>query len=91
MGASVPKERKRPITPFLPGKGTILEIKKASPIKGDIAPELNVADMVRTYAQAGAAAISVLTENNYFKGNLEDLLEACSAADSFSNRMARGP
>lgn len=89
MGASVPKERKRPVTPFLPGKGTILEIKKASPSKGDIALTLNVADMVKTYALAGAAAISILTEKNYFKGNLEDLFEACNAADSFSKATGR--
>ena len=31
MGISVPKERRRPVTPFLPDKGVLLEIKKASP------------------------------------------------------------
>ena len=89
MGSSVPKERRRPITPFLPGKGTILEVKKASPSKGDIALDLNVSDTVRTYAQAGAAAISVLTEKNYFKGSLEDLFEVCDAADFFSKETGR--
>ena len=84
MGASVPKERRRPVTPFLPDKGVLLEIKKASPSKGDIALDLNVPAAVEAYAKAGAAAISVLTEKNYFKGSLEDLMAACDAADSFS-------
>ena len=84
MGASIPKERRRPITPFLPDKGVLLEIKKASPSKGDIALDLNVPGTAEAYAKAGAAAISVLTEKNYFKGCLEDLIAACDAADSFS-------
>jgi indole-3-glycerol phosphate synthase len=51
----------------------IAEIKRASPAKGDLDPGLNAADMARTYQAGGAAAISVLTEPEYFKGSLEDL------------------
>src|SRR5690242_9602348 len=48
----------------------ISEIKKASPSKGMLAPDLDYLHVAREYAKAGAAAISVLTEENYFLGSL---------------------
>jgi anthranilate synthase/indole-3-glycerol phosphate synthase/phosphoribosylanthranilate isomerase len=51
----------------------IAEIKRASPSKGDIAPGINAPRQAMTYARAGAAAISVLTEPTWFKGTLEDM------------------
>ena len=51
----------------------IAEIKKASPAKGLFDPNLNPAGRARRYAAAGAAAISVLTEERRFLGSLEDL------------------
>ena len=48
----------------------IAEIKKASPSKGILAGELDVETLARTYASAGAAAISVVTEQDFFQGNL---------------------
>ena len=57
------------------------EIKRASPSKGDIAPGADAAKTARTYASAGAAGISVLTEPTWFKGSLDDLAaarEVCS-------------
>jgi anthranilate synthase/indole-3-glycerol phosphate synthase/phosphoribosylanthranilate isomerase len=51
----------------------IAEIKRASPSKGDIAPGINASRQAMTYARAGAAAISVLTEPTWFKGTLEDM------------------
>jgi len=54
----------------------IAEIKRASPSKGDIQPNLNVADYVTAVTAGGAAALSVLTESNYFKGSLADLQTA---------------
>ena len=47
----------------------ICEIKKASPSKGVIVEDFPYTDIAQDYEQAGAAAISVLTEPNFFKGN----------------------
>lgn len=52
----------------------IAEIKRASPSRGDIAPDIDAAEQGWRYASAGASGISVLTEPTWFKGNLDDLL-----------------
>lgn len=52
----------------------IAEIKRASPSKGDLADITDPAVLAITYEHAGAAAISVLTEERKFKGSLEDLV-----------------
>ena len=57
--------------------GIIAEVKKASPSKGDICPDLDIAACARDYTEAGARAISVLTESRYFKGSLADLKTVC--------------
>ena len=59
-----------------PGIRVVAEIKRASPSKGDIAPHLDPAALAREYERDGAAAISVLTERNFFKGSLEDFAAA---------------
>lgn len=53
----------------------IAEVKKASPSKGLLCPDYQPVELARTYTNNGAAAISVLTESKYFKGNLEHLEE----------------
>lgn len=51
----------------------IAEIKRASPSKGEIKLEVDPAQQATEYEEAGAAAISVLTDTAYFKGSTEDL------------------
>jgi len=51
----------------------IAEVKKASPSRGLLCPDFNPVKLAKEYAQGGAAAISVLTEVNYFGGSLDHL------------------
>ena len=51
----------------------IAEIKKVSPSRADLAPDLDVRATARRYAAAGASAISVLTDARFFGGSLDDL------------------
>jgi indole-3-glycerol phosphate synthase len=53
----------------------IAEIKRASPSKGFLAEIADPAELAQIYQAAGAAAISVLTEERAFKGNLADLAQ----------------
>lgn len=55
------------------GFGLIAEIKRASPSKGLMAPNLKPLEVARTYAQNGASGISVLTETRFFLGSLEEM------------------
>jgi indole-3-glycerol phosphate synthase len=57
----------------------IAEVKKASPSKGVLDAALDPAAQARTYAEAGADAVSVLTDARWFKGSLDDLVAARAA------------
>ena len=59
--------------------GIIAEYKRASPSKGIINDRVTVTDVVSGYEQAGASAVSVLTDPDFFKGSLDDLIEARAA------------
>jgi len=62
------------------GINIIAEIKRASPSKGLLCPDLDSAEYAADYEKGGAAAISVLTDMDYFKGNSDDLLRAREAS-----------
>ncbi|HAV77873.1 MAG TPA: indole-3-glycerol phosphate synthase TrpC [Anaerolineae bacterium] len=53
----------------------IAELKRASPSKGFLAPHLDLFEMADIYTRNGASAISVLTDEKFFKGKLETLHE----------------
>lgn len=55
------------------GPAVIAELKKASPSKGILRSDYRPAAIARRYAEVGAAAISVLTDEEFFKGSLDDL------------------
>lgn len=55
------------------GINIIAEFKRRSPSKGTIRADANLVEIVRGYEAGGAAAISVLTEEDYFDGSLDDL------------------
>ena len=59
----------------------IAEIKRASPSKGIINDRIDVAAVARDYATSGATAISVLTEEDFFQGSLDDLRVVRTAVD----------
>ena len=64
-----------------PGISLIAEIKKASPSGGMLRPNFSPASIADTYAQNGAAALSVLTNEKYFQGSLEYVAQARAAAN----------
>lgn len=57
----------------------VAEVKRRSPSKGAIAPQLDAATQARAYVDGGAAAISVLTEPAHFGGATDDLLAVRAA------------
>lgn len=72
-----------PLAPALrrDGLAVIAELKPASPSKGPLRPDLNVADVARQYKTHGAAALSILTEPFHFKGSIDNLARARQVVD----------
>jgi indole-3-glycerol phosphate synthase len=58
----------------------IAELKKASPSRGLLRPDFRPPEIARSYQQAGAAALSVLTEEDFFQGSLNYLKAVRGAA-----------
>lgn len=65
----------------VPGLSVIAEIKRRSPSAGPLAPGLDPVGHSRAYVSGGAAAISVLTEPEFFDGTLDDLVAVRDSVD----------
>lgn len=58
------------------GISLIAEIKRSSPSRGDMLPNVDAVELASLYEQSGARALSVLTDNKFFKGSVDDLESA---------------
>ena len=72
-----------------PGVGLVAEVKRGSPAKGAFAPELDAAEAARTYRDAGAVAISVLTSPHFFASDGD--LEAVAGALVLEEKLGSAP
>ncbi|KPK88102.1 MAG: hypothetical protein AMS27_00710 [Bacteroides sp. SM23_62_1] len=61
--------------------GIIAEFKRKSPSAGQFGNQTDLGQVIRGYVESGAAALSVLTDEKYFGGNIEDLSEAREKTD----------
>ena len=59
-----------------PGFAFIAECKRRAPSAGELSTEVDLAARIRSYAKGGAAALSILTEEDHFSGSLADLAAA---------------
>jgi len=63
------------------GVQVIAEVKRASPSRGVLRNDLNPTELAMAYAEGGAAAVSVLTEERHFQGDIRHLSEIRQAVD----------
>ena len=67
----------------------IAEVKRGSPSKGVFSKDIKAADLAKIYAQNGAAAVSVLTNEDFFYGSIDDLLEGHNAVYEYGVPVLR--
>ena len=86
-------ERERPLnfSGSLMGESirVIAEVKRGSPSKGVFSKDIKTAELARIYAENGAAAVSVLTNEDFFYGSIDDLLEGHNAIYEFGVPVLR--
>lgn len=70
-----------------PGVGLIAEVKRASPSRGFLRLDLDPGELALAYAQGGARAISVLTDEIFFRGSLGDLIAVKRALEEGGYRL----
>ena len=81
MAAQAARSRRNFKTALMARRPAIIaEIKKASPSKGLLSPDFDAVRLAQEYQSGGAAALSVLTDERFFQGNLADLGAARRAA-----------
>jgi indole-3-glycerol phosphate synthase len=78
----------RPATPVAARVRLIAEIKRASPSKGVFDADLDAVAQAAKYAAAGAAAVSILTEPDFFAGSIEDLEAVSTSLEGDADRPA---
>ena len=70
-----------------PGVSLIAEAKRASPSKGMLRADYRPAELAAAYAANGASAISVLTDEQFFQGKIEHLMNARDVLDAADLRV----
>jgi len=84
LGVPVPEARVVPLVPFKTDSRVICEIKRRSPSRGSIDPELDPVTQAQGYWNAGVRHCSILTEEDHFSGSLSDLIEVKSTLPSMA-------
>src|SRR5207245_8991715 len=79
--AAARRHERRDFAAAISGQGlsVIAELKQASPSRGLLRRDYRPRELAQQYEAAGAAALSVLTEEEYFRGSLTDLIDARDA------------